>query len=133
MFAIIAVMAIAALSIVVACFTSDCSNVGFAARVVGFIAVAAVVIMLIICLIDVWTMDGDFEANVQRYESLTYQAEANLYDNDNDYGKKELANEIREWNEDLARYREKHDNPWISWFYPMDLEELDYIPVNLLR
>lgn len=38
-----------------------------------------------------------------QYESLTYQLENNLYDND--IGKKELMDEIREWNGNLAYHK----------------------------
>lgn len=35
---------------------------------------------------------GSIGAYKERYESLMYQLENNLYDNDNDLGKKELYN-----------------------------------------
>ncbi len=53
--------------------------------------------------------------------------------NDNDLGKKELANEIREWNESLAHYRKMQINKWVNWFYPADTSELEYIPVWKLK
>lgn len=50
-----------------------------------------------------------------QYESLTYQLENNLYDNDNDIGKKELMDEIREWwNGDLAYHKKIQRNFWVD-------------------
>ncbi len=64
-----------------------------------------------------------------QYESLTYQLENNLYDNDNDIGKKELMDEIREWNEDLAYCKEIQRNFWVGIYYPNIYDSLEFIPL----
>lgn len=64
-----------------------------------------------------------------QYESLTYQLENNLYDNDNNIGKKELMDEIREWNEDLAYCKEIQRNFWVGIYYPNIYDSLEFIPL----
>lgn len=64
-----------------------------------------------------------------QYESLTYQLENNLYDNDNDIGKKELMDEIREWNEDLAYCKKIQRNFWVGIYYPNVYDNLEFIPL----
>lgn len=66
-------------------------------------------------------------ANNQTYESLTYQLENNLYDNDNDLGKKELYNQITEWNEDVACYQNIQDNFWFGIYYPNVFDQFKII------
>lgn len=66
----------------------------------------------------------------KQYESLTYQLENNLYDNDNDIGKKELMDEIREWNEDLAYYKEIQRNFWVGIYYPNIFDNFEFIPLS---
>ena len=77
-------------------------------------------------------LDGNAHAatNNKRYESLVYQLENNLYDNDNDFGKKELYNEIREWNEDLAYYQTVQDDFWIGIFYPDIFDQFEFIELG---
>lgn len=101
-----------------------CWCVGTAITLVGALA-------LIICAIVLFStyagLDGSIAENKARHESLTYQYENNLYDNDNDLGKKELMNEIREWNEDLAWYRENQDDFWIGIFIPDIFDQFEFI------
>lgn len=73
---------------------------------------------------------SDVARNEKRYESLTYQYENDLYDNDNDVGKKELMKEIQEWNEDLAWRKSACNSIWIGWFVPDELAEFDYIELK---
>lgn len=53
--------------------------------------------------------------------SLVYQLENDLYDNDNDLGKKELYSEIQEWNEKLMVGKAMKDDLWLGIYYPDQL------------
>ena len=75
-------------------------------------------------------IDGDVERNQVRYDSLMYQYENCLYDNDNDVGKKELMSEIQSWNEDLAWYKTMQRDPWIGIYIPDVYDEFDFIELH---
>jgi hypothetical protein len=87
----------------------------------------AVIICGIVLMVEYSTADANVELNKQRYESLTYQLENNLYENDNDLGKKQLYDEIREWNEELAYRKEIQDDFWIGIFYPNVFDQFEFI------
>lgn len=63
----------------------------------------------------------------QKYEALVYQMENDVYDNDNDLGKKELYNEVREWNEDLAYHQDIQNNLWFGVYYPNIYNQFEFI------
>ena len=90
----------------------------------GWVAVLA---SIIIFAVNYTGLDGYIEANKARYESLTYQYENELYDNDNDIGKKELMSEIQDWNEDLARYKANQDDFWIGIYIPDIYDQFEFI------
>lgn len=94
------------------------------------VAITAIVICVGIMIETYGTADANVASNQERYKSLTYQLENNLYDNDNDIGKKALYDEIREWNEDLAYYRAKQDNFWFGIFYPDIFDQFEFIPLE---
>ena len=96
------------------------------------IAGIAFVVMLIVVIVNNVGVEASIEANKQRYESLIYQAENNLYENDNDLGKKELANQIQEWNEDLARGKALQNDFWVGIFYADIYDEFNFIPMTVL-
>ena len=73
---------------------------------------------------------GNVPAMRVRYESLVYQYENNLYENDNDVGKKELMKEIQEWNADLANGKTYQRDFWVGIFVPNVYDEFDFIEVE---
>ena len=81
-----------------------------------------------ICVISAHTsIEAKIASNQQIYDSLVYQLENDLYDNDNDLGKKELYNQIQEWNTDLAYRQHIQDNLWCGIFYPNIYDQFKYI------
>ena len=107
----------------------DFEWVSMLSAIIAVIAGIAFVIMLIFVIANNVGVEASIEANKQRYESLIYQAENNLYENDNDFGKKELANQIQEWNEDLANGKALQDDFWVGIFYADIYDEFDFIPM----
>ena len=51
-----------------------------------------------------------------------------MFDEDDDVvGKKELYNQIQDWNTDLAYYQNIQDNFWIGIYYPNIFDEFEFI------
>ena len=69
----------------------------------------------------------------EKRSALVYQLENDIYDNDNDLGKKELYSEITEYNCDVAEGKIKQNNIWVYNIYPNVYDELELIefPENL--
>ena len=63
----------------------------------------------------------------EKRSALVYQLENDLYDNDNDLGKKELYSEITEYNCDVAEGKIKKDNIWVYILYCDVYDELELI------
>lgn len=137
MYIFIAVLIVAIVLTIVATVT-ECSFFGGIEDVIktisvlfGFISWAALIIM---AFAAVWNNHIGVDAEVarceQRYESLVYQLENNLYDNDNDLGKKDLYDEIRYWNEDLAKRKVLQYDPWIGVFYPDIYDQFELIELK---
>ena len=102
---------------------------GFALFTTG-LGVTCVLACLIIMICMLTNIDGYVAENKARYDSLVYQYENDIYDNDNDLGKRELMVDIQEWNEDLAWYREAQDDFWIGIFIPNVYDQFDYISLE---
>lgn len=98
----------------------------------GIFAIGAVGVIcsVVILCVNYIGIDGDVERNRVRYDSLMYQYENYLYDNDNDVGKKELMSEIQNWNEDLIWYKTMQRNPWIGIYIPNVYDQFDFIELR---
>lgn len=123
---------VAGITIVVLCdngvFCSEAlENTGLAFVVIGALSVFVAVMFLCNGHIGV---HGKIAENQRRYESLTYQYENNMYDNDNEIGKKELMNQIQKWNEDLAWYKANQKDFWIGIFIPNVYDRFEFIELE---
>ena len=98
--------------------------------VIAVVAALAIVISGISMACSYSDAEAKIAKNHKRYESLVYQLENNLYDNDNDLGKKELYNEIQKWNEDLAYYQNIQDSFWLGIFYPNVFDQFEFIELK---
>lgn len=103
--------------------------IGMFSFVLTFVSGIAAAIMLIVIIVNNVGVEAKIEASKQRYDSLVYQAENNLYENDNDLGKKDLVNQIQEWNEDLANGKVLQDDFWVGIFIPDIYDEFEFIPM----
>ena len=95
----------------------------------GIVIIAGIVaVIMAFVIIDSHTnIEARTAKNQQRYNSLVYQLENNLYDNDNDLGKKELYEDIEGWNKDLAYYQKAQDDLWMGIFYPNIYDQFEFI------
>ena len=104
------------------------------AGLLGGVATTVVNIFLTIIIItNLVNAPGFVASNHQRYDSLVHQVESGMYNNDNEYGKKELANQVQEWNEDLAEGKALQKNFWVGIFYPNVYDEFEFIPIENLK
>ena len=122
-------IALFAISVLAVIYTDEMSGW----HLLATIAVALTFIALLISTIELASVYIGADASVAKwesqYESLTYQLENNLYDNDNDIGKKELMDEIHEWNGNLAYCKKIQRNFWVGIYYPNVYDNFEFIPL----
>lgn len=98
--------------------------------VLAVIAFIAVIVSFIIMGINHIGVDGYIARMNTRYDTLVYQYENDIYDNDNDLGKRELIVDIQKWNEDLSARRERQDDFWIGIYIPNIYDHFEYIQLG---
>lgn len=112
------------------CRSEAMDALGFFSAGIAIILGIAVLVMDIIGLFSTIGLEGKIAEYNARYESLVYQLENDLYDNDNDLGKRELYADIQDWNEDLAQYKANQDDLWIGVFIPNIYDQFEFIELK---
>lgn len=96
--------------------------------------VISVVLGVVILFMTVAICIGNFGADAkatkykERYDSLVYQYENEIYCDDNVVY--DLLTDIREYNEDIAYYQEIQDDFWIGVFYPNIFDQFELIELD---
>ena len=98
--------------------------------VIAFLSFLVSIIMLVVIVVNNTNVDSYVAENQMRYEMLVYQYENDIYDNDNDLGKRELMEDIQKWNEDLAYRRKSQDDFWVGIFYPNVHDQFEFIELK---
>lgn len=75
-------------------------------------------------------LDGTVASMKSRYETLVYQYENDIYENDLDYGKRDLIKDIQEWNENLTRKQANQRDFWIGVFIPNIYDQFEFIELE---
>lgn len=89
-------------------------------------AVAAVIMIAIIFSNHV-NVDAQISRYQERYDSLTYQLNNGIFEEDNTVAKKQLYDQIQKWNEDLAGDKKSLHNIWVGIFYRPIYDQFDFI------
>lgn len=98
--------------------------------VIAFLSFLVSIIMLVVIVVNNTNVDSYVAENQMRYEMLVYQYENDIYDNDNDLGKRDLMEDIQKWNEDLAYRRKAQDDFWVGIFYPNVYDQFEFIELK---
>ena len=105
----------------------DAEGLGIASAIIAVFAGLALVLCSIVSIFIYSSADATTaEYNAER-QSLIYQLENNLYDNNNDLGKKDLYDQITEYNKDVVSGRELHNKFLTACFYPDIYDDLELI------
>ena len=56
-----------------------------------------------------------------------------MYNNVNEVGKKQLMDQVTKWNSDLVALKLQHNSFWINWFYPIDYDQFEFIPIEMIE
>lgn len=97
---------------------------------IALISFIVATVMLMEIISENTNVDAYVAENQMRYEMLVYQYENDIYDNDNDLGKRDLMEDIQEWNEDLAYRRKAQDDFWVGIFYPNVYDQFEFIELK---
>ena len=98
--------------------------------VITFLSFLVSIIMLVVIIVNNTNVDAYVAENQMRHEMLVYQYENDIYDNDNDLGKRDLMEDIQKWNEDLAYRRKAQDDFWVGIFYPNVHDQFEFIELK---
>ncbi len=105
-------------------------GVSAAGILLGGIGIIALIIMAAHGIKANTDTDAYVASMQQRYEALTYQLDNDVYDNLNDIGKRELYEQVRAWNEDLARRKKLQNSDWVGMFYANVYDQFELIPLQ---
>ena len=97
-----------------------CNGFSITLIVISIIALIAIVISSLVILISYACAGGERAMLEAEYEALVWEVENHIYDDNGDdvVGKKELYNQVREWNKDLACHQYYEKNFWVGIFCP---------------
>ena len=98
--------------------------------VISLLAACALLIEIAVLAVNYISVDGYVQKMNVRHDMLVYQYENDIYDNDNDLGKRELIEDIQDWNEDLASRKENQDDVWIGIFIPDIYDQFEFIELG---
>ena len=80
------------------------------------------------------TPEAELAKELNKRESLVYQLENEIYDNDDDIvGKRDLYKDIETFNSDLAYNKIAQKDFWIGIFYPNIYDKIDYITYKEIK
>lgn len=101
-------------------------------EVISFILMWVCGIATVACLFVMAISYIDIDAKIEKrnavYDSLVYQYENDVFDNDDDeIGKKELYNQIEDWNAKVSYWQNIQDDLWLGIFYPNVFDQFKLI------
>lgn len=99
---------------------SVCTIIGWMFSLIG----------ILVILIQHTNLDGQIASKNMQYNMLVYQYENDIYDNDNDLGKRELMEDIMDWNKSLAWRKEAQDDFWIGIYIPNIYDQFEFIELK---
>ena len=94
---------------------------------IAFVSALGIVISGLVIGMTYIDIDACAAEKHEEYKSLVYQLENDVYNNDNDIGKKELYDAVREWNEDLAYKKVIQNDYWLGIYVPDIYDQFEFI------
>lgn len=99
--------------------------IGSVCTIIGWVIL---LIGILVILVQHTNLDGQIASKNMEYNMLVYQYENDIYDND--LGKRELMEDIMDWNKSLAWRKEAQDDFWIGIYIPNIYDQFEFIELK---
>lgn len=99
--------------------------IGSVCTIIGWVIL---LIGILVIFIQHTNLDGQIASKNMEYNMLVYQYENDIYDND--LGKRELMEDIMDWNKYLAWRKEAQDDFWIGIYIPNIYDQFEFIELK---
>lgn len=100
---------------------------------IGFVCGVTTIILLIFVVVTTAAGVIELTRKEQQYEVLSYQLDNGLYDSANGIGKRELYEEIEEYNVNVAIGKKIQENPWLNIFTARIYDQLELIELPVVE
>lgn len=107
----------------------DC-DVSFMLRCVAVVLLILVIGATVLAFFVHQCADSSTASYRVQYETLVYQLENGAYENVVEYNRKDLMNDICDYNSHIESGRILSKNPWIGVYYPEDWDNLPLIQLG---
>ena len=112
---------------------TNSKHLDFIGEFISVIAGIIIAISLFVIIGSYATKNAEIASNQQRYDGITYEISSTIYKNDYNISTKNIIDDAKSWNEDLAKNKTLQRDFWVGIYTPNIYDNFQYIDYTTIN